>query len=29
VSRTLEYVDDEYLDLEFAVGFPVEEESLL
>jgi hypothetical protein len=29
VSRTVEYVDDEYLDLEFAVGFPVEEESLL
>jgi hypothetical protein len=29
VSRTLEYVDAEYIDLEFAVGFPAEEETLL
>jgi hypothetical protein len=28
-SRTLEYGDQEYLELEFAVGFPAEEETLL
>jgi hypothetical protein len=28
LSRTVEYVDKEYLELEFAVGFPAEEETL-
>src|ERR1700749_4839043 len=28
-SHTLERVDQEYLELEFAVGFPAEEQSLL
>jgi hypothetical protein len=28
-SRTLEYIDHEYLELEFAVGFPAEEETVL
>jgi hypothetical protein len=27
-SRTLEYIDHEYLELEFAVGFPAEGEKL-
>ena len=29
VARTPDYADREYLELEFAVGFPAEEESLL
>jgi hypothetical protein len=29
ISRTLDYADQEYFELEFAVGFPAEEESLL
>jgi hypothetical protein len=28
VSRTPEYADLQYLELEFAVGFPAEEETL-
>ncbi len=28
VSRTLEHADEEYFELEFAVGFPAEEETL-
>lgn len=29
VSRTLEHADPEYFEMEFAVGFPAEEETLL
>lgn len=29
ISRTLDYADQEYFELEFAVGFPAEEETLL
>ncbi|HTU97597.1 MAG TPA: hypothetical protein VMF14_17245 [Solirubrobacteraceae bacterium] len=29
LSRTLEHAGDEYFELEFAVGFPAEEETLL
>ena len=29
LSRTVDYRDDEYFELEFAVGFPAEEETLL
>jgi hypothetical protein len=29
VSRALDYADQEYLELEFAVGFPAEEDTLL
>lgn len=29
ISQARDYVDQEYLELEFAVGFPAEEESLL
>lgn len=29
ISHTLDYADPEYFELEFAVGFPAEEETLL
>ncbi|MFZ1994224.1 MAG: hypothetical protein WAU75_08950 [Solirubrobacteraceae bacterium] len=29
VSRALEYGDEEYFEMEFAVGFPAEEETVL